>query len=139
MGFEDLQMIFEASLRPSDEQIERTCTPQMYRERNETMTIPQLHPPPHPYSANRLNWNGKRSIRVEAYAGVNEKLKVFFCMTYFIRDHYPEAYRPFTNEKICHEIYCFDLHEFLCVVSKVNCLLEIREHGKFVYQASMWS
>jgi len=139
MGFEDLETLFEASLIPSDEQIDNldetigTCSPALLRERNDSMTIPKLHAWP----ARPGSLDAKRRVRVEAYAGVNKTLKVFFCMTYFITDKGEGAHRHFTNDRKCYEIYCFDLHEFLCVVSKVNCLLEIREHGKFVYEANI--
>jgi len=144
MGFEDLETLFEASLIPSEvseEQIKNldeligTCAPQINRERHPLCGI-QI-----PYGTQNHLLRGtpsKRSIRVEAYAGVNKNLKVFFCMSYFIKDRNDDdQYDWLQRNQNQFEIYCFDLHEFLCVLSKVNCILEIREYGKFVYEADI--
>jgi len=145
MGFEDLETLFEASLIPSEvseEQIKNlggligTCAPQLHRERNEfqTLRFPEMW-------QRRFIPTGtpsKRSIRVEAYAGVNKNLKVFFCMSYFITNKFEDdTWSYMSRKENFFEIYCFDLHEFLCVLSKVNCILEIREYGKFVYEADV--
>jgi len=148
MGFEDLETLFEASLIPSEvseEQIKNldeligTCAPEIHRERHPSHYSPYIRIP---YGVQRQFLPGatpsKRSIRVEAYAGVNKNLKVFFCMSYFIKDRNDDYQYSWLAQNQNHfEIYCFDLHEFLCVLSKVNCILEIREYGKFVYSAEM--
>jgi len=150
MGFEDLKTLFEANLIPSDEQIQNLdgligkCVEPLRRNRNNSMKYPQSREAyaffqedsgrPHPLPLHPPNpiLTEKRNIRVEAYAGVNDNLKVFFCLSYFITDDW----RYHLKERRCFEIYCFDLHEFLCVLARVKCVLEIREHGHFVYEAN---